>query len=52
MADEKEQKKPKAAGGEGKPGKGGGGDGKAKGKGGDRGAKSAAPATESGRDIS
>jgi large subunit ribosomal protein L5 len=52
MADEKEQKKPKAAaGGEGKPAKAaGGGEGKsAKGKGGDRGSKSAAPATESGR---
>jgi large subunit ribosomal protein L5 len=52
MADEKEQKKPKAAsGGEGKPAKSGGGEGKAaKSKGGgDRGAKSAAPATESGR---
>jgi large subunit ribosomal protein L5 len=52
MADEKEQKKPKAAaGGEGKPAKAaGGGEGKsAKSKGGDRGSKSAGPTTESGR---
>ena len=45
MADEKEQKKPKAGGGGEKPvnkPKGGG-------KGGDKGAKSAAPQTESGR---
>jgi large subunit ribosomal protein L5 len=48
MADEKEQKKPKAAGGEPKASKAGG-EGKAKGKGGDKGAKAAAPATESGR---